>query len=218
MKQTLTTEQVQFIENALIEKCDFKDFNDVRLEMVDHLASEIEEEMNHSNSDFRTAFVKVMIKWNPLILPKTISFYSNVPYIVCKLWKSLDSKFYYGSLVLSILLTFVFYKLIESGTSLVTLLVPVISIGLIANVYLFYKKVTTKVTTTLSVYAYKRLYKNSLTFILFIALNIALSLDGNNFNLFPLYYGLIYFSILMVGRAFVAHKNIKIENQLLKVI
>lgn len=218
MKQTLTTEQVQFIENALIEKCDFKDFNDVRLEIVDHLASEIEEEMSINNSDFKTAFIKIMNKWNPLILPKTISFYNNVPYMVCKLWKSLDSKFYYGSFVLSILLTFVFYKLIESGTSKFTLLLPVISIGLIASVYLFYKKITTKISTTLSVYAYKRIYKNSMTFVLFIVLNVALSLDGDNYNLFPLYYGLIYFSILMVGRAFVAHKNIKIENQLLKVI
>ena len=67
-------------------------------------------------------------------------------------------------------------------------------------------------------YAFKRIYKNSITFVLFIVLNIALSLDGDNYNLFALYYGLIYFSILMVGRAFVARKNIKIENQLLKVI
>lgn len=218
MKQTLTTEQVQFIENALIEKCDFKDFNDVRLEIVDHLASDIEEDMNNNNSDFKTAFIKILNKWNPLILPKTVSFYSNVPYMVCKLWKSLDSKFYYGSFVLSILLTFVFYKLIENGMSVFTLFLPIIFIGLCANVYLFYKKITTKVSTTLSVYAFKRIYKNSITFVLFIVLNIALSLDGDNYNLFPLYYGLIYFSILMVGRAFVAHKNIKIENQLLKVI
>src|SRR5574344_1829717 len=101
MKQ-LTTEQLQFIENALIDKCNFKYFDDVRLEVVDHIASEIEEEIQNNNISFNQAFVTIMTKWNPLILPKTWSRYENIPYIVTKLWKSLDWKFQFSAIPITL--------------------------------------------------------------------------------------------------------------------
>src|SRR5690606_4552690 len=100
----LTTEQIQIIETALNENCNFKEFDEVRIVSVDHIATEIEQETETHAYSFEQAFVKVMTRWNPLILPKSWSWYDNVPYIVCQLWKKLDLKLLYSAIPITLLI------------------------------------------------------------------------------------------------------------------
>src|SRR5690606_22477947 len=113
----LTTEQIQIIETALNEKCNFKDFDDVRIELVDHIATEIEQELETNAYSFEQAFVKVMTRWNPLILPKSWSWYDNVPYIVCQLWKKLDLKLLYLAIPISAVYVYFFTLSLEDRKS-----------------------------------------------------------------------------------------------------
>ena len=213
---TLTTEQLQIIENALNEKCNFKKFDDVRLEVMDHIASEIEAEMENHLLPFQNAFVNVMMRWNPMILPRTWSRYENVPYIVCKLWKSLDWKFQYSTIPVTALITYLFYVLQEQNYSIYPLLVPIFLIGIGSNVFLLYRKVTNKVKSTLSMYSLHRVYYQTFFLAIFLVINISF-FAGDIKSIFPIYYGAIYFSLMMAGKAWVMNKHLKIENQFLKI-
>ncbi|WP_177761645.1 hypothetical protein [Flavobacterium sp. I3-2] len=60
MKQTLTTEQLQQIENKLYNDYDFY-YDDSKYEIIDHIASEIEDQMQ--TSTFQFAFDTVFDQW-----------------------------------------------------------------------------------------------------------------------------------------------------------
>lgn len=214
----LSTEQIDFIETALIEKCNFKDLDDVRMELTDHIATEIEAEMGNSKLLFDDAFVKVMTRWNPMILPKSWSRYENVPYIVCKLWKSLDWKFQFAAIPVAVLMSYFFFLLQERDFSVYLLLLPILFCGIISNIYLLYRKFTNKINSTLSSYALHKIFKLSLGMLLFIGLNILVFNGVTENSIQPLSFPTIYISLIMIGKAWVMHQHLKIENQLLKVI
>lgn len=217
MKQ-LTTEQLQFIENALIDKCNFKYFDDVRLEVVDHIASEIEEEIQNNNISFDQAFVTIMTKWNPLILPKTWSRYENIPYIVTKLWKSLDWKFQFSAIPVTLLISLIAYYGQQNGKSGYFFLLPILIIGVLANSYLLICKFKNKISSTLSSYALLKIYGQTFTLLAFLILNVWFMSEETYETIFPLFWPSTHISLLMLGKAWVMRKHIKIENQLLKVI
>lgn len=214
----LSAEQIDFIETALIEKCNFKDFDDVRMELTDHIATEIETEIENNKLLFDAAFVKVMTRWNPMILPKSWSRYENVPYIVCKLWKSLDWKFQFAAIPIAALISYLFFLLQERDFSVYLLLLPILLAGLISNIYLLYRKIIIKIHSTLSSYALHKIFKLSLGMLLFIGLNILVFNGITENSIQPLSFPTIYISLIMMGKSWVMHKHLKIENQLLKVI
>lgn len=218
METRLTTQQIQFIENALIEKCNFKDFDDVRLEVVDHIATEIEDELNHSEGTFHQAFVKVMNKWNPIILPKTWSRYENVPYIVCKLWKSLDWKFQFSAIPIVAVISFVAYQLQEKDISMYFFMLPILLLGFLANAYLVYRKFTNKTHSTLSTYALQKIMGQTFLLVAFLLMNLYFVSSVGSKTIIPVFWPTTYVSLLAIGKAWVMHKHLKIENQLLKVI
>lgn len=125
----LTTEQIQIIETALNDKCNFKDFDDVRIELVDHIATEIEQELETNTNSFEQAFVKVMTRWNPMILPRTWSRYENVPFMVSKLWKRLDWKFQFSTIPLAALFSYIGFQLQEKDISIYLYLFPFLTDG-----------------------------------------------------------------------------------------
>lgn len=61
MKPTLTTEQVQQIEKKLYNDYDFY-YDDTKYEVIDHIASEIEEDMQFNS--YQTAFNRVFDNWH----------------------------------------------------------------------------------------------------------------------------------------------------------
>jgi hypothetical protein len=58
----LTTEQIECINQTLISKG--VKFDDLKLEVLDHIATEIENEMEVSNNDFSVVFNQVFDKWS----------------------------------------------------------------------------------------------------------------------------------------------------------
>lgn len=209
----LTTEQIQIIETALNEKCNFKDFDDVRIELVDHIATEIEQELETNVYSFEQAFVKVMTRWNPLILPKSWSWYDNVPYIVCQLWKKLDLKLLYLAIPVSAVYVYFFTLLLERNFPVYSITVPIILTGLGCTLFLVYRKFSNKTKTTMGGYALYKIYGQTLAMLLFFVL-FFINERFAKISLFPL----IYISFVMIGKAWVMKKHIKIENQLLKVM
>jgi len=58
----LNKQQIQKIEDYLNDKK--IDYLDIRFEVLDHLASDIETKMETSNIDFKASFEEVKLKWN----------------------------------------------------------------------------------------------------------------------------------------------------------
>jgi hypothetical protein len=102
----LTNQQIAKIEETLIEKGIV--YDDIKLELIDHIASEIELENEESNFD--TAFSKVMAKWEES-LKKTSSIWSAdvAPRVVFEKFSSLSKRQFKFSLlsvvVFSVLIT-----------------------------------------------------------------------------------------------------------------
>lgn len=214
----LTTEQIQIIETALNDKCNFKDFDDVRIELVDHIATEIEQELETNTNSFEQAFVKVMTRWNPMILPRTWSRYENVPFMVSKLWKRLDWKFQFSTIPLAALFSYIGFQLQEKDISIYLYLFPFLTVGIVSNGYLIYRKITNKVNSTLSMYSLQKIYQKTFVMLAFIVMNIFFFTAGVEKSIIPVFWPTIYISLLMMGKAWMMHKHLKIENQLLKVM
>lgn len=214
----LTVEQIQIIETALNDKCNFKDFDDVRIELVDHIATEIEQELETNTNSFEQAFVRVMTRWNPMILPRTWSRYENVPFMVSKLWKRLDWKFQFSTIPLAALFSYIGFQLQEKDISIYLYLFPFLTVGIVSNGYLIYRKITNKVNSTLSMYSLQKIYQKTFVMLAFIVMNIFFFTAGVEKSIIPVFWPTIYISLLMMGRAWIMHKHLKIENQLLKVM
>lgn len=209
----LSAEQIQIIDTALYKKCNFKDFDDVRLELVDHIATEIEREIETNLYSFEEAFIKVMNRWNPLILPKSWSWYGNVPFIICKLWKKLDMKFLYLGIPFSTIYTFFYIQLLKQDFPVYSITVTIIFISIVCSLFLVYRKFFNKTKTTMSSYALYKIYGQVLVLLL-VSVLFFISRKHSEVYLFPL----IYASYVLVGKAWIMQKHIKIENQLLKVM
>lgn len=70
----LTTEQIEIINQTLVDKGVV--YEDIKLELIDHIATDIENELEHKESNFEIAFSKVMPKWKK-VLEETSNFWSN---------------------------------------------------------------------------------------------------------------------------------------------
>jgi hypothetical protein len=79
----LTTEQIEYIESTLVLKG--LEFEDIKLEVTDHIASEIEDLMEQNTLSFEDNLNIVIDKWMPQ-LQSSFSFWINyrnsAPYIV----------------------------------------------------------------------------------------------------------------------------------------
>tara|TARA_R110002051_G_scaffold46533_1_gene93131 strand:- start:662 stop:1318 length:657 start_codon:yes stop_codon:yes gene_type:complete len=78
----LTIQQIQKVEQYLNAKR--IDYIDIRLEVLDHIVSDIEVLIERETIDFETAFYKVTNKWN-LHLKETSSFYFGIMYSAPKI-------------------------------------------------------------------------------------------------------------------------------------
>jgi hypothetical protein len=80
----LTAEQIQIVEDTL--NLNGLDYDDIKLEVLDHIASEIEEEMSINNQTFEETCKAVFENWNDELKPSLLSrnLYKdyNVPKIV----------------------------------------------------------------------------------------------------------------------------------------
>lgn len=79
----LTPYQVQHIEQFLLEHYRLY-YIDIRTEVVDHIASDIEGEMM-TNKSYEEAFVLVIAKWDALLKPAK-GFFRGIPLFIAKQW------------------------------------------------------------------------------------------------------------------------------------
>jgi len=91
----LSNEQIELVENYL----NYKDITyvDLRVEVLDHIVSEIEDNMLHDNVTFQYAFTTAKQKWNPQLKETTSIFFGlgfSAPKIVIKKAKKVYWKQY----------------------------------------------------------------------------------------------------------------------------
>ncbi|GAB7255677.1 hypothetical protein [uncultured Polaribacter sp.] len=152
----LTKEQTQRVEHYLNVKQ--IDYIDIRLEIFDHIISDIEEKMELEKLDFDTSFYAITDKWNKH-LKDTSSFYFGVMYSAPKIILEKAKKYYKKWFFLSLLsysiplilidkLNIILSTKIENILNIV--FYSIILICLLSFAYLFVNKDTKKVKTTYS--------------------------------------------------------------------
>src|SRR5690554_551466 len=212
----LSDQQIQIIDTALIEKCEFDNFDDVHIELVDLIATEIGVEIETDNLTFESAFVKVMHRWNPIILPNSWSRYENVPYIVCKLWKKLDWKYNYSSIPLTLLIGYVLLQFKQEKVAAFAMY-SIAFIGVLVGIYLIKLQRSNQFNIVLSMYAGMNLYYIVFLLILGIGVNFGLNIYDGDYASTPALWVTVHCTIILIFRTILMRKNITIENQLLKV-
>lgn len=76
----LTTEQISKINQNLIEKGLV--YEDIKLELIDHIATDIEVELENKESNFETVCSAVFDKWEVLLMETSLNIFSNAPKMV----------------------------------------------------------------------------------------------------------------------------------------
>lgn len=139
----LSKEQIQFIDTYLKNNDVF--YTDIRFEMIDHIASAVEEKMQKENIDFYDAFKNYMVKNKTEILKqnKDVNSFSWVE-IKKYLRFSINPKM----LIFGMLLLFV-YKLVDiksyfskdfTFNNMLFIIIILVSISQIAYYFLYLKK------------------------------------------------------------------------------
>lgn len=100
----LTTEQIEKIEQNLI--LNGIQYEDIKLELTDHIASEIEEKISIQDFSFEVAFHEVFENWKYQMKPSTsfwVGLIYSSPKIVMDRWKSTTKVQQFKSLFIAII-------------------------------------------------------------------------------------------------------------------
>ncbi|GEM_PF-5228785 len=87
--KSLDTEQIGIIEDILLQTYNLK-YDHLRLEILDHIASEMEALMNGEDLGFEVALKTVFKLWHNDLQHKKLGTYTNTPRMVVTLWRRLD--------------------------------------------------------------------------------------------------------------------------------
>jgi hypothetical protein len=111
----LTTEQIECINQILIAKG--LNFDDLKVEVLDHIATEIEEKMQNANCAFDVAFKEVLEKWEPEFKPSFSGFigFTNPRIMTVKCHKIVKRQFL-TAIATSSLLTLVFLLFVRNSS------------------------------------------------------------------------------------------------------
>jgi len=213
----LTSNQINHIDYVLRNDYSFEYFDDLRIELLDHISTDVEAEMKNNEILFADALTRVLFKWKDEISWDRTSKYDSVPKMVSKLWKKLDWKYNYCIVPLTALLCF--GSMLYRKEDWVTYVMYSIGcIGLVLGFYLMNLFSKNRFNTVLSIYAEDqiKIYVGVLVFALFVNLSINYS-DGDLLSQ-PALFIIVHTTFVFVMRTFIMRKNIKIENQLLKVM
>lgn len=212
----LTTDHINHIDYILRNDYSFEHFDDLRIELLDHIASNVEQLIEEHSISFEEALPQVLHKWNDEISWDRNSKYNGVPKMVSKLWKKLDWKYNYCILPLTAILCFgsiPFRK--EEGITYAMYIVGFV--GLVLGGYLKKLFSKNKFNTVLSIYAEDQIKIYVGTLVISLLGNMGLNYNDGDVLSRPALFVIIHTTLVFVMRTIIMRKNIKIENQLLKV-
>lgn len=213
----LTTDQINHIDYVLRNDYSFEHFDDLRIELLDHIASDVELEMQENDILFDDALPVVLYKWNDEITCDRNSYYNSVPIIVAKLWKKLDWKYNICVLPLTAILTFGSIPFIKE-VWITYAMYSIACIGLVLGIYLLNLFRKNQFNTVLSKYAKNKIKFYVGLFLFAIILNIYANYSDGDLLSRPALFVVTHTTLVFAVRTILMRKNIKIENQLLKVI
>ena len=208
----ISKEQIQQIENYLADKN--VEYIDLHFEVLDHISTDIENEMSERQIDFNEAFDEVKLKWNKTFSYKW-TFWLGISNGGSKLFIDYCLKIYkplwFKSLVGILLFIAVFYGAvtffnINLNANFYFFKVTFLVLALFFPVFLIYWRVKLKQTKLTSVYSYlyyKQIFPN-----IFISLLLILQIanrDKESFSDFMFVYFTLFFSLLNMGYNF--YKN-----------
>lgn len=213
MKQ-LTNQQLLLIETTLIEKYNFKNFDDVRLEIQDHISLQIEELINSENISFSDALDRIFKQWNPEL--KTTDWNNTkVPKLIFDLYNKLDNKSFTIAFTISIVIASACFFIRNYAMSNFIFSFLTTCTYLIFLFILFQTKKNT-FKTTLSFYATYRLKYYLLAFATITLIEILIYYLYGKYTFVPNIISLM-FAFQFYFRGKIMYRNITIENQLVKV-
>lgn len=216
MKQ-LTTDQINHIDYVLRNDYSFEQFDDLRIELLDHIATDVELLMGENAITFDEALPMVLDKWNDEISYDKSSFYNSVPKIVGTLWKKLD--FQYNICVLPLTFILVYGSLSFSKENWVTYAMYFVAcVGLVLGAYLLNLLRKKHFNTVMSMYSKNKIKFFVGLFLFALLLNIEANYSDGDLRSRPALFVVIHTTLVFAVRIIIMRKHIKIENQLLKVI
>jgi hypothetical protein len=112
----LTIEQIAQIEETLV--LNGVKYDDIKLEVTDHIASEIEVIINEDGFLFETAFKEVFEKWKPQLRPSSsfwVGIIYSAPKIVLDKWVSITKQQQLKSLFIAIIPALIFTIFLKSN-------------------------------------------------------------------------------------------------------
>lgn len=213
----LTIKQINHIDYVLRNDYSFEDFDDLRIELLDHIATEVEGLLENEPITFEEALFIVLDKWDDELSCDRNTYYNKVPKIVGTLWKKLDWK--YNICVLPLTAILVFGSLSFTKENWVTYAMYFIGcIGFVLGSYLLFLFRKNQFNTVLSKYAENKIKLYVGIFLFALILNIVANYSDGDLLSRPALFVVIHTTLVFAVRIIIMRKNIKIENQLLKVI
>ena len=216
MKQ-LTKDQINHIDYVLRKDYSFDHFEDLRFELLDHIASDVELLMEENAIAFEEALPQVLHKWNDELSLDRSGFYNKVPKIVGTLWKKLDWKYNICVLPLTAVLSFGSIYL-NKEVWVTYAMYFIASIGLVLGSYLLILFRKNQLNTVLSKYAKNKIMLYVGLFLLTLVVSIEENYSDGDLLSRPSLFFIIHPTLVFAVRIIIMRNNIKIENQLLKVI
>lgn len=213
----LTKDQIEEVDYVLRKHYTFENFDDLRTELVDHIASDVELLMQNEKLSFDEALSEILYKWKTEISWDRNSKHNSVPKMVSRLWRKLDWK--YNSITIALVVALFFLDQLFRKEEWVAFIMYLIGlVGCFLGIYLIKIFKKNRFNTVLSMYAEDKLIVNLSIVLVGIVVNSLLNYFDGDFLSRPGFPAIVYATITLMIKTILMRRNIKIENQLLKVM
>ena len=215
----LTVNQIERIDKTLTINGII--YDDLKLEIIDHIASEIEAELKEKDFDFETVFVKVFERWKKEFVPTTYGFwlgyfYSGPKIYMDRFLKFTKNEYKWGVIliVFAVLIKLFNYDiyLTYEYSSLLTVIVKVLVAGLFV-IFVLGRLLLLKsrFISTYSEMFKKRTYLTVLYFVMtIVGAYPVLPVDNQQGKLLSLVFIILFISYIFNGiRLLVRHYRTK---------
>jgi hypothetical protein len=172
----LTTQQITQIEETLV--LNGLKYDDIKLEVTDHIASEIEEKISNEEISFEVAFNEIFEKWKPELRLSSsfwVGFTNSVPKIVLDKWVRITKQQQLKALLIAIVPGLIFTVLIHKYLE---------KSGVVAMVQIF--KTISLLTSFLIIIAKLLIWKSKLK----TSFSLIFNKNASAFMVYPILYGL----------------------------